>query len=102
MLKQLFVTILFSFILVGCGTTPRYDQLEVKETKVVVQRVPEELTIPCTPSKRPPVKEEFLKLKPHEREAALADYSSSLLGVIKECDGRFEKIRKLPVSSEQK
>ena len=101
MLKQLFLTILFSFILVGCGSTPKYNKLDFQETKTVIQRVPEELTEPCTP-KKPPVKEEYLKLKPHEREAAMTDYSVSLLGTIKECNGRMEKIRKLPVTGETK
>ena len=101
MFKQLFLITLLSFILVGCGATPKYDKLEVTETKVIVQRIPEELTTPCVPLK-PPTKEEFLKLKPHEREAALTNYSISLLGVIKECDSRLEKIRKLSAQSEQK
>lgn len=101
MLKQLFVTILFSLVLVGCGSTPKYDKLEFTDTKVVTQRVPEELTEPCVP-KKPPVKEEYLKLKPHERESAMTDYSVSLLGTIKECNGRMEKIRKLPVAGETK
>lgn len=101
MLKQLFLTILFSFILVGCGSTPKYNKLDFQETKTVIQRVPEELTEPCTP-KKPPVKEEYLKLKPHEREAAMTDYSISLLGTIKECNGRMQKIRNLPIGEQTK
>ncbi len=101
MLKQLFVTILFSLVLVGCGSTPKYDKLEFTDTKIVTQRVPAELTEPCTP-KKPPVKEEYLKLKPHEREAAMTDYSISLLGTIKECDNRMTKIRNLPVPTDGK
>ncbi len=101
MLKQLFLTILFSFILVGCGSTPKYNKLDIQETKIVTQRVPEELTEPCLP-KKPPVKEEYLKLKPHERESAMTDYSTSLLGTIKECNGRMQKIRNLPIGEQTK
>lgn len=99
--KRLFVAILISFILVGCGSTPKYDKLEIKETKTVTQRVPEELTTPCTP-KKPPVKEEFLKLKPHEREAALTEYSNNLLGTVKDCNIQLKKIRDLPIPEETK
>ena len=102
MIKHLFLTVLFSFILVGCGSTPRYDKLEVKESQVVYQKVPDELTEPCVPTKKPPVKEEFLKLQPHEREAALTDYSNGLLGNLKDCNTRIGKIRKLPVGNETK
>jgi hypothetical protein len=101
MIKQLLVTILFSLILVGCGSTPRYDKLEIKDTQVIVQRVPEELTAPCVP-KKPPTKEDFLKLKPHEREASLTEYSSGLLGVIKDCNVQLKKIRELPLPTETK
>ena len=102
MIKHVLFTILISFILVGCGTTPKYDKLEVKESQVVYQKVPDELTEPCVPSKKPPVKEEFLKLQPHEREAALAEYSNVLLGNLKDCNTRIGKIRKLPVGNETK
>ena len=101
MIKHLFFTILLSIFLVGCGSTPKYDKLEVQETKIITQRVPSELTEPCIP-KKPPTKEEYLKLKPHEREAAMAEYSNSLLGTVKECNGRFEKIRNLPMPAETK
>lgn len=101
MIKQLLLTILFSFILVGCGSTPKYDKLEVKEAQVITQRVPEELTAPCTP-KKPPVKEEFLKLKPHEREATLTEYSNNLLGTIKDCNIQLKKIKDLPMPQETK
>lgn len=95
--KQLLVAIFFSFILVGCGSTPKYNKLEIQDVKVVTQRVPDELTEPCIP-KKPPTKEEYLKLKPYEREIAMTDYSNSLLGTIKECNGRLQKIRSLPTN----
>lgn len=101
MLKQLFLTILFSFILVGCGSTPKYNKLDIQDSTVITQRVPEELTEPCIP-KKPPIKEEYLKLKPHEREAAMSNYSISLLGTIKECNDRMQKIRNLSIEKQAK
>lgn len=102
MFKYIPLTFLFSFILVGCGTAPKYDKLEVKEGQIVYQKVPDELTKPCTPSKKPPVKEEFLKLQPHEREAVLAEYTNTLLGNLKDCNTRIVNIRKLPAGNETK
>lgn len=102
MFKQLLVVILFGFILAGCGSTPKYNKLEFQESKVVIQRVPEELTVPCTPTVKRLIREEYLKLQPQERETVLKDYAISLLGTIKECDSRMEKIRNLPVAGETK
>lgn len=100
MIKLLFFTILSSFILVGCSTAPKYDKLEIQEIQIVYQKVPSELTEPCIPSKKPPIREEFLKLHPHERESALAKYSIILLGDLKNCNVRIKKIRELPMGKE--
>lgn len=96
MIKRWFIGFLFTLFLVGCSTSPKYEKLEVKESQVVYQNVPTDLSEPCTPSKKPPVKEEFLKLKPHEREAVLTVYTNDLLGDLNNCNKRFEKIRNLP------
>jgi len=93
MTKLLALAILALFM-TGCATGARYDKLEVKDKELVYVKIPEHLTEPSKP-KKPISKEEYLKLKPHEREQYLASYSESLLITIKECNIDKEKIRKL-------
>jgi len=99
MIKYLLPIVLVSFALTGCGIIPDNDRLEVREGQVVYQTIPTELTEPCVPSNRPPSREEFLKFLPHEREASLARYIKHLLGDLRSCDIRMEKIRTLPVGN---
>ena len=81
-------------ILSGCGTRPVYNELQVQDAQVVTYTLPPELTNPCIPDK-PLEKSIYLKLRPYEREQYLTDYSTSLLGTIKGCNIKLEKIKKI-------
>lgn len=93
---NILLTLLICFILLGCSTSPKYEKIEIKETSVIYQTVPEDLTEPCLPSNRPPSSEEYISLKPHERETSLRQYSVTLMGDLKNCNIKLEKIRNLP------
>ena len=95
MIKSFFLAVILAISLSGCITFgSKYNQLDVKEVQVKEQHVPEEMLTPCIPNK-PPAKEEYLALKPHERESALTEYTVSLLGTVKECNGKLQKIKDL-------
>lgn len=89
-----FIVVLLTLILVGCSTTPTYNTVELKEVEYIKQEIPKSLTQPCI-AKRPYTKEEYLSLKPHEREAYLTGYSIDLLKVISDCNANLEAIRKI-------
>jgi len=91
---RLFLLSILTFFLTACATGPRYDQIDVKEKELVYVTVPKHLVEPCVADK-PTSKEDYLKLKPHEREQYLADYTVTLLTTIKECNIKLSKIRKL-------
>ena len=76
----------------GCGTKP-YKEVKIEQTKVEKVTVPKEMTELCQ-AEAPVTKERYLALKPHEREEELTRYSVSLLGTIKQCNLKLEKIRK--------
>lgn len=76
--------------LAACGTQP----LTVTNTEVRYEKIPKDLTTPCKPEK-PKAKADYLALKPHEREAYLSDYAVSLLGTVKDCNIKLDKIDKL-------
>lgn len=80
--------------LTGCGTTKPDTELKIESVRVEKVTVPQELTEPCLPEK-PITKEDYLKLKPHEREEELTRYTVSLLGTVKVCNVKLSKIRKL-------
>ena len=76
----------------GCGTQP-YKEIKIEQTKVEKVVVPKEMTERCE-AEAPITKERYLALKPHEREEELTRYSVSLLGTVKQCNLKLDKIRK--------
>ena len=89
---KIIAAMIIAFMLTGCfGTT---KPLQVKDTEVRYEKIPKSLTEPCVPEV-PKVKEEYMKLKPHERESYLAEYSVSVLGTVKDCNIKLKKIDKL-------
>ena len=89
---KVILSIFLTFILTGCVTTGQ--QLEVRETEVRYEKIPSYLTEPCQPEKLKK-REEYLALKPHEKESYLTEYSISLLGTVKDCNIKLNKIDKL-------
>lgn len=81
----------FFLCLAACSTT---KPLTVTNTEVRYEKIPKNLTEPCKPEK-PKAKADYLALKPHEREAYLTDYATSLLGTVKDCNIKLDKIDKL-------
>lgn len=92
MLKKLLLCIFLVFGLSGCAFGPKYNTLDVKETKVEKIKIDSELTTPCIPN-RPMVKEEYLKLLPFDKETYLTNYSIELLGTVKDCNIKLKKIK---------
>lgn len=90
-MRNFFITLLMLFSLVGCGSV---QTKVVKETEVRYEKVPSELTEKIIPE-RPKTREDYLALKPHEREGYLSFYDTYLLGVIKELNIKLDKINKL-------
>jgi len=86
--------IAFALVISGCSTQPKYNKLDVQPVKHVYVSIPESLVSPCNPDK-PMSKEEYLALKPHEREEYLTNYSIRLLGVIKSCNLQLKSISEL-------
>ena len=88
-----FFPILMAFGLSGCGTTKPDTNLKIESVRVEKVTVPVDLTEPCL-AEKPIQKQDYLKLKPHEREEELTRYTISLFGTIKECNVKLSKIRK--------
>ena len=93
MKKILFI--LSIFLITGCANSPS-SKLDVQDTKIIYDAIPEHLLKPCE-SKKPISKEEYLLLKRDlgERETYLTNYSIDLLGIIKDCNKQIDEIRKL-------
>lgn len=95
MLKtKLFTLIFLSFILLGCASGPKLNNVEVVQTKTVYVTIPDNILIPCLPEK-PMDKDSYLKLTVPKRESYLTDYSISLLSTIKICNLQLEQARSL-------
>lgn len=93
MFKNFILVILVSLVLPGCMLMgPKYNKLETKEVVIQKIKVQEELLVPCDPEKVM-VKENYLKLKPHEKEIYLTNYSIGLLGTVKNCNIKLSKIK---------
>jgi ABC-type uncharacterized transport system auxiliary subunit len=100
MLNKVFLTAIFTLLVTGCAVTPKYNKLDVKETKVVYSHIPADLLKPC-PATRPMSKEEYMTLRPHEREQYLTDYTISLFGNIKDCNTQILKIKEIDESRKE-
>lgn len=94
MFKCLFMCFSLLF-LTACGTTPKYERLEVVNTKTEYVVIPDNLLELCIPEK-PMEPNEYMKLKiGNEREEYLTNYNVSLLTTIKKCNINLKKIKKI-------
>lgn len=87
----MFALICLSFILSGCGTTHYIDRPVIK-TEVKIIKPPQYFLKRCA-VKEPIAKDDYLKLTPPQREAAMATYSIDLLGNIAKCNEQIDQIR---------
>ena len=90
----LFVALMLLLSVAGCSLGPKYDTLEVQQTKMVYPTVPKDLTDPEYPE-RPIPPEAYLALHPKERENYLTDYSIKLIEKIKLLNAKLKKIKEL-------
>lgn len=83
-MNKIFLIIICSFILVGCG--PKIVKETVTEYETIVVEIPKEYFKPVlTP---PPhfSEEEYMRMDIIQRETALTTYSINLMKTIKECN----------------
>lgn len=89
-MTKVIVAFLISVFLVGCSGT-RGNTIEVTN-QVSYVSVPADKLVPVlVPT--PPDKELYLKLKPVEKEKALAEYASKLLVALSMANGVIEDIK---------
>lgn len=91
---NILLSFLFVITLTACGSSPKVNVLEIKDREVITLKVNPTLTEPCKPN--PPIAtQDYLLLKPHEKEQYLTDYVIHLLSKIKECNDKLHAISKL-------
>ena len=99
-IKQMFFKFLWiipmslTLCLYGCGIFKPDTELKIDTIRVEKVAVPGELTEPCV-AEKPIAKQDYLALKPHEREEELTRYTVELLGTIRNCNIQLEKIKAL-------
>lgn len=86
-----FILVCLTLLLTGCGTT-RYIDRPIIKTEIKLIKPPQYLLKRCA-VKEPPAKEDYLKLAQPKREAAMATYSTGLLGDIAKCNEQIDQIR---------
>lgn len=89
---KLLILLPILLVLQACGTTSTV--VKVDSAKTVYTGIPARLLEPCLP-KSPISKISYMAMLPHEREQYMADYSITLLGVVKLCNNQLEGIRKI-------
>lgn len=87
----IYITLIFISLLTACGTTP-VERIVVKtDTKVI--KTPDYLLTSCFTT-APPTKESYLVLSNwQKKEAALVDYSNSLLKDLNICNNQILNIK---------
>ena len=94
-MSKVIIMCLLSIFLSACGTMSR-NNMNVQDTKTVYITVPEHLTENCK-VKKPMSNEEYIVLKPNEKEQYLTDYIIVLITAVKECNIKLGKIKQLNI-----
>lgn len=87
---KLLISLFLAIILTGCSGT-RGNTLVVSNTNSYISVPADKLITVTMPS--PPDKELYMKLKPIEKEKALADYAAELMFSLSKANGIIEDIK---------
>lgn len=91
-MKNIFLFILFVFVLTACGTMQ--DTQVIYKTVLVPVQIDERL-LEVNPIPTPPTVEDYMKLDScSKRETVLTDYTVTLLTEIKQCNNKIRGIKK--------
>lgn len=86
-------TLIFSLVLTGCGSISK-EPTVIHDVKTIEVKIPEEILQNVSPPELISA-EEYLKLKPYEREEYLAKYINDLITQIEIANTILNEVKKL-------
>lgn len=97
---NLLIVVVLATLLPGCALW-QCKPVYIDKVVTVYQDVPAALTEPCVPTKLID-KATYMASEPVDQNDIQVGYSLELMAVVKECDGRFKKIKELNHDSQPK